>query len=60
MLVSKTTTTEKSYCLRFTFLVENETIGPQKKETVYQIKKSFLRQYLILELKKPSISMGFA
>jgi len=40
--------------------VKMKQITYKIKETVNQIKKSLLRQYLITELKKPSIFMGFA
>jgi len=40
--------------------VKMKQITYKIKETVNQIKKSLLRQYLITELKKPSVSMGFA
>jgi hypothetical protein len=35
-------------------------IAYKTKETVYQIKKSLLRNYLIQELKSPSVLMSFA
>ncbi len=40
--------------------VKIKQIAYETKENVYQIKKGLLRQYLVNELKNPSIHMGFA
>lgn len=40
--------------------VKMKQIAYKTKETVYQIKKSLLRNYLTQELKSPSVYMGFA
>jgi hypothetical protein len=40
--------------------VKMKQIASKTKETVYQIKKSLLRNYLIQELKSPSVLMSFA
>jgi hypothetical protein len=40
--------------------VKIKQIAYKTKETVYQIKKGLLRNYLIQELKSPSILINFA
>jgi hypothetical protein len=40
--------------------VKMKDFAYQSQQTVYQIKKNLLRNYLIQELKNPSIFMGFA
>ena len=40
--------------------VKMKQISYKTKETVYQIKKGLLRNYLIQELIRPSVLMGFA
>ena len=40
--------------------VKMKQIAYKTKETVYQIKRGLLRNYLIQELKSPSVLMGFA
>jgi hypothetical protein len=44
----------------FLVWVKMKDFAYQSQQTVYQIKKSLLRNYLIQELKNPSIFMGFA
>ncbi|HGI8218043.1 TPA: IS701 family transposase, partial [Legionella pneumophila] len=40
--------------------VKMKQIAYKTNETVYQIKKNLLRNYLIQELKSPSVLMSFA
>ena len=40
--------------------VKMKQIAYKTKETVYQIKRGLLRNYLTQELKSPSVLMGFA